>query len=71
MIGSTAAGSESPAVDAELLEMLASLLDRLDIQGWSLSYFVGCVTSAASSIEKGESLIDTGYTVNRRGPMRS
>src|SRR5437763_10621258 len=36
VIGPSAAGSESPAVDAELLEMLATLLDRLGIQGWSL-----------------------------------
>src|SRR5438445_7389472 len=43
VIGPTAAGSESPAVDAELLEMLAALLDRLGIQGWSLKLnSVGC-----------------------------
>src|SRR5712672_1705248 len=43
VIGPTAAGSESPAVDAELLEMLATLLDRLSIQGWSLKLnSVGC-----------------------------
>jgi histidyl-tRNA synthetase len=43
VIGPSAAGSESPAVDAELLEMLASLLDRLGIQGWSLKLnSVGC-----------------------------
>jgi histidyl-tRNA synthetase len=43
VIGPTAAGSESPAVDAELLEMLAALLDRLDIQGWKLKLnSVGC-----------------------------
>src|SRR5882672_4621493 len=36
VIGPAAAGSESPAVDAELLEMLATLLNRLGIQGWSL-----------------------------------
>jgi histidyl-tRNA synthetase len=36
VIGPSTAGSESPAVDAELLEMLATLLDRLGIQGWSL-----------------------------------
>src|SRR5882724_2419791 len=36
VIGPSAAGSESPAVDAELLEMLATLLYRLGIQGWSL-----------------------------------
>src|SRR6478736_665757 len=43
VIGPTAAGSESPSVDAELLEMLASLLDRLGIQGWTLNLnSVGC-----------------------------
>src|SRR5436305_2890894 len=43
VIGPTAAGSESPAVDAELLEMLATLLDRMGIQGWSLKLnSVGC-----------------------------
>src|SRR5580765_1967329 len=43
VIGPTTAGSESPAVDAELLEMLATLLDRLGIQGWSLKLnSVGC-----------------------------
>ena len=43
VIGPTVAGSESPAVDAELLEMLATLLDRFGIQGWSLKLnSVGC-----------------------------
>src|ERR1043166_4499578 len=43
VIGPSSAGSESPAVDAELLEMLATLLDRLGIQGWSLKLnSVGC-----------------------------
>jgi histidyl-tRNA synthetase len=36
VIGPSAAGSESPAIDAELLEMLATLLDRLGIKGWTL-----------------------------------
>jgi histidyl-tRNA synthetase len=36
IIGSPSAGSESPAVDAELLEMLAALLERLGIQNWTL-----------------------------------
>src|SRR6476620_3558428 len=43
VIGPPAAGSESPSVDAELLQMLASLLDRLGIQGWTLKLnSVGC-----------------------------
>jgi len=36
VIGPASAGSESPARDAELLEMLATLLDRLGITGWTL-----------------------------------
>src|SRR4029077_9663090 len=36
VIGPTSAGSESPARDAELLEMLATLLDRLGITDWNL-----------------------------------
>jgi histidyl-tRNA synthetase len=36
IIGPATAGSESPARDAELLEMLATLLDRLGITGWTL-----------------------------------
>jgi histidyl-tRNA synthetase len=43
VIGPPAAGSESPAVDAEVLEMLAALLDKLDIKGWTLELnSVGC-----------------------------
>jgi histidyl-tRNA synthetase len=36
VIGPPSAGSESPARDAEVLEMLATLLDRLGITGWTL-----------------------------------
>jgi histidyl-tRNA synthetase len=43
VIGPTSAGSESPAVDAEVLEMLAALLDKLGIKGWTLELnSVGC-----------------------------
>jgi histidyl-tRNA synthetase len=43
VIGPTSAGSESPAVDAEVLEMLASMLNKIGIQGWSLELnSVGC-----------------------------
>jgi len=43
IIGPSSAGSESPARDAELLEMLATLLDRLGISGWTLELnSVGC-----------------------------
>src|SRR5512140_56565 len=42
-IGPPTAGSESPARDAEILEMLATLLDRLGIQNWTLELnSVGC-----------------------------
>jgi histidyl-tRNA synthetase len=42
-IGPPAAGSESPARDAEILEMLATLLDRLGIRDWMLELnSVGC-----------------------------
>ncbi|MGD0547276.1 MAG: histidine--tRNA ligase [Terracidiphilus sp.] len=36
VIGPPSAGSESPLRDAEVLEMLATLLDELGIQGWML-----------------------------------
>jgi len=43
VIGPAASGSESPARDAELLEMLGTLLDRLGITGWTLELnSVGC-----------------------------
>jgi histidyl-tRNA synthetase len=43
IIGPPTAGSESPARDAEVLEMLATLLDRLGIQNWTLQLnSVGC-----------------------------
>ena len=43
VIGPSSAGSESPAVDAEVLEMLAFLLDKLGIKGWTLELnSVGC-----------------------------
>src|SRR6476619_2956087 len=44
VIGPPSAGSESPARDAEVLEMLATLLDRVGISGWTLELnSVGCV----------------------------
>jgi histidyl-tRNA synthetase len=43
VIGPPSAGSESPARDAEVLEMLATLLDRVGISGWTLELnSVGC-----------------------------
>lgn len=48
VIGPPTAGSESPARDAEVLEMLATLLDRLGITGWTLELnSVGCAADRA------------------------
>ncbi len=48
MIGPASAGSESPARDAEVLEMLATLLDRLGISEWTLELnSVGCPADRA------------------------
>src|SRR5713226_7854722 len=45
VIGPPVAGSESPARDAEVLTMLATLLDRLGIANWTLELnSVGCAT---------------------------
>jgi histidyl-tRNA synthetase len=45
IIGPPSAGSESPLRDAEILEMLATLLDELGITGWTLH--INSVGSAA------------------------
>ena len=45
VIGPPSAGSESPLRDAEILEMLATLLDELGIEGWTLE--LNSVGSAA------------------------
>ena len=43
VIGPATAGSQSPARDAEILELLATLLDRVGITGWTLELnSVGC-----------------------------
>ena len=48
IIGPPSAGSESPARDAEVLEMLATLLDRLGIENWNLELnSVGCPNDRA------------------------
>jgi histidyl-tRNA synthetase len=48
VIGPSTAGSESPARDAEILEMLAMLLDRLGIKNWTLDLnSVGCPADRA------------------------
>ncbi len=49
VIGPPSAGSESPARDAEILELLATLLDRLGIKGWTLQLnSVGCANDRAA-----------------------
>lgn len=48
VIGPSTSGSESPARDAEVLEMLATLLDRLGIENWNLELnSVGCPNDRA------------------------
>src|SRR6195256_859149 len=48
IIGPPSAGSESPARDAEILEMLATLLNRLGINDWTLQLnSVGCTDDRA------------------------
>jgi histidyl-tRNA synthetase len=49
VIGPPAAGSESPARDAEVVELLATLLDRLGIANWNLQLnSVGCPKDRAA-----------------------
>jgi len=49
VIGPPTAGSESPARDAEIIELLATLLDRLGIAGWMLELnSVGCPNDRAA-----------------------
>ena len=47
VIGPASAGSESPLRDAEVLEMLATLLDELGIRGWTLK-----INSVGSSSDR-------------------
>ncbi len=47
VLGPPSAGSESPVRDAEVLEMLASFLDEVGIQGWRLA-----VNSVGSSADR-------------------
>src|SRR6201984_1628521 len=48
VIGPSSAGSESPARDAEILEMIATLLDLLGIKNWTLQLnSVGCPADRA------------------------
>jgi histidyl-tRNA synthetase len=49
VIGPATAGSESPARDAEVLELLATFLDRLGINDWTLELnSVGCPSDRAT-----------------------
>jgi histidyl-tRNA synthetase len=54
VIGPPSAGSESPLRDAEILEMLATLLDELGITGWTLE--LNSVGSAADRTRYNEAL---------------
>jgi histidyl-tRNA synthetase len=54
VIGPPSAGSESPLRDAEVLEMLATLLDELGITGWTLE--LNSVGSAADRTRYNETL---------------
>src|SRR5580692_9267661 len=54
VIGPPSAGSESPLRDAEVLEMLAALLDELGITGWTLE--LNSVGSAADRARYNETL---------------
>src|ERR1700732_832723 len=48
VIGPATAGSQSPARDAEILELLATLLDRVGITNWTLELnSVGCPADRA------------------------
>jgi histidyl-tRNA synthetase len=54
VIGPASAGSESPARDAEVLEMLAALLDRLGISDWNLE--LNSVGTPADRVKFNETL---------------
>jgi histidyl-tRNA synthetase len=54
IIGPASAGSDLPARDAEILEMLATLLDRLGITGWTLE--LNSVGNSAERVQFNEAL---------------
>src|SRR5450631_4490040 len=54
VIGPATSGSESPARDAEILEMLATLLDRLGIKNWNLE--LNSVGTPADRVQFNEAL---------------
>ncbi len=49
VIGPASAGSDSPVRDAEVLEMLATLLDRLGIRDWNLE-----LNSVGTPVDRGQ-----------------
>ncbi len=52
VIGPATAGSESPARDAEVLEMLATLLDRLGIKDWTLRIEFGRLRQRPRALQR-------------------
>jgi histidyl-tRNA synthetase len=54
VIGPASSGSDSPARDAEVLEMIATLLDRLGIKNWTLE--LNSVGSSAERVKFNEAL---------------
>lgn len=59
VIGPSSAGSESPARDAEILELLSTLLDRLGIREWTLELnSVGCAKDRAAYNEALRAALD-------------
>jgi len=63
VIGPPSAGSESPLRDAEVLEMLSTLLDELGIQGWTLE--INSVGSSADRARYNDVLREALVPVNR------
>src|SRR5262252_3244941 len=52
VIGPSSSGSESPARDAEVIELLATFLDRVGITGWNLELnSVGCANDRPKYLE--------------------
>ncbi len=59
VIGPASSGSESPARDAEILELIATLLDRVGIKDWTLELnSVGCPNDRAKFNEALRAALD-------------
>src|SRR2546430_11251110 len=70
-IGPPSAGSESPARDAEMLEMLATFLNRLGINDWKLQLnSVGCSNDRAVYNEALRKALEPGVDIMERGCQR-